>query len=261
MRPAPNHHAFTLIELLVVISIIAILAGMLIPTVSIVLGKARQMACGRNQSQVVLAMIAYGGDNDGAWPLFYAKTDGTNAGRTTTGNPPTAPAGTDVTVTAIASQEFLASWSGGDLTRQLFRCASNKEVSPAVDANPGLADADGTAARWSSAMVSAFAYDWSVPSGAKSMRVVLCDRPGAEGSSHGRAINAVFADGHLATLSVQRKTPTGTATLGSDGNASTVTALNPDGGDTPVDGVFDGDGDGTTTGLGGRGSRTRAWAR
>jgi prepilin-type N-terminal cleavage/methylation domain-containing protein/prepilin-type processing-associated H-X9-DG protein len=262
MRPSPHHHAFTLIELLVVISIIAILAGMLIPTVSIVLAKARQMACGRSQSQVVVAMMAYSGEHDGAWPMLYAKADGTNAGRATTGNPPAAPAGTDATVSAIASQELLASWSDGDLTRLVFRCAAFKDVCPATEADLGLAGSGSTAATWISPQVSAFAYDWSVPSNAKSVRVVLCDRPGADGSTHGRSINAVYADGHLGTLTVQRSAPTGTATMASDGNASTISAVNADAGDTPaVDGVFDGNGDGSLTGLGGRGSRSRSWAR
>ncbi|MBN8526295.1 MAG: type II secretion system protein [Planctomycetes bacterium] len=261
MRPASIRSAFTLIELLVVISIIAILAGMLIPTVSIVLAKARQMACGKSQSQIVLAMIAYGTESDGAWPLYYAKADGTNAGRTTSGNPPAAPAGSDQTSTAIASQEMLASWSDGELTRQLFRCAAAKEIVPIEEANPGLASGDGTPARWISATVSAFAYDWSTPSGAKSMRVVLCDRPGRDGSPHGRNLNAVYADGHLGLLQVLRKSPTGTATVGSDGVASAISAVNADLADATPDGVYDGDGDGAGSAAGGRGSRTRAWAR
>lgn len=61
---------FTLIELLVVISIIALLVGILLPS----LGKARESAmlvsCSSNQRQVVLAATAYCDDNKEWYPVF-----------------------------------------------------------------------------------------------------------------------------------------------------------------------------------------------
>ncbi len=260
MRPTSPSHAFTLIELLVVISIIAVLAGMLIPAVSLVMAKAKQMACGNNQKQIALGAMAYAGENDGAWPVWYAKADGSNAGKTT-GNPPAAPAGTDATATTGASFELLVAWSDGEIPRQSFACKATPQVIPSADYNPGLVAYDGTPARWLSPAQLSYAYDWSVPGSPKSTRVVLTDRPTAEGSPHGRTINAVFGDGHLGTLTLLRTAPTGGATIATDGNAATASAVNADAGGSPVDGVFDGNGDGTTMGAGGLGSRTRAWVR
>ncbi len=60
--------AFTLIELLVVVSIIAILAAMLLPAISLVRQSAREMRCSSNLRQCGIAALAWANDNDGALP-------------------------------------------------------------------------------------------------------------------------------------------------------------------------------------------------
>lgn len=68
MYRTPRSHAFSLIELLVVISVIAVLAAMLIPAVSLVRAHANQLLCMSNQRQLGLALLTYAGDNDSLIP-------------------------------------------------------------------------------------------------------------------------------------------------------------------------------------------------
>ncbi len=63
-----NNRGFTLIELLVVIAIIAILAGMLLPSLARAKEKARRISCVSNVKQISMAMMMYVDDNNSSYP-------------------------------------------------------------------------------------------------------------------------------------------------------------------------------------------------
>ena len=63
---------FTLIELLVLVSIIAILASMLLPSLSKARYKAKEAACLSNMKQCHLSAIIYAKDNSGNTPFVTA---------------------------------------------------------------------------------------------------------------------------------------------------------------------------------------------
>ncbi len=64
---AGSKKAFTLVELLVVIAVIALLMGILMPALTAARAQGRQIVCGSNIRQLVLANIGYAGENDGSY--------------------------------------------------------------------------------------------------------------------------------------------------------------------------------------------------
>ncbi len=72
-----NRQGFSLIELLVVVSIIAILAAIILPSLKLVREAAQSNKCINNLRQLQTANIAYSGNNDGYYvPAYYTNGAG-----------------------------------------------------------------------------------------------------------------------------------------------------------------------------------------
>jgi prepilin-type processing-associated H-X9-DG protein/prepilin-type N-terminal cleavage/methylation domain-containing protein len=76
-KAAPNLSVcgFTLVELLVVVGVIAILAGLLLPSLSQAKGKAHSTACLNNQKQLALAFLLYVDDFEDNLPYNLGETE------------------------------------------------------------------------------------------------------------------------------------------------------------------------------------------
>ena len=80
--PRRTRRAFTLVELLVVIGIIAALIGILLPVLSGVQARGRDLKCQSNIRQFLLAFQGYAAENKGSMPygLYYVPENPANYG-------------------------------------------------------------------------------------------------------------------------------------------------------------------------------------
>jgi prepilin-type N-terminal cleavage/methylation domain-containing protein len=243
---------FSLIELVVVMVLSGLIALLHLPMMlQIHSHYDRTVYCGNHLRQVALVMCAYANDEDQQWPVLPC---------TRTGLVNRDPALIDARATAMATFEFIAEYSGGDLTPKLFRCHSGGMT---VSLKPAALQMDHPQGSPISSPWAALppldqpqmAYDWTAPKTAQSNRVVLACRPTtANTTHHKKKVSAVYADGHAGTLTLGSP-GAGRRTTACDGSAFTLTALNKD---AANDDIFGDDG---TPAAAGAGSPTLAWVR
>jgi prepilin-type N-terminal cleavage/methylation domain-containing protein/prepilin-type processing-associated H-X9-DG protein len=271
-RPATTvRHGFTLIELLVVISIIAILASLLLPAIGMVREAARKSKCANNQHQIILAMLVYANENDSLWPVRPTKSDGSPdpAGTTTSGP-------SDALSTTVGTFEYVAASTGKEMSTTLFACPSSPQFRPTAQLNAQIDFSTASQlSNWAAAVhdvvtssqIPGYAYDWSVPSNANSLRVVMSDR-GCGMLAHKNQIMACFGDGHVAplarTVNTSGYVAGGGTTLSLDGTFYVVlnpAAQGPSGTLSDADNIFDNANDSASMNILGLGSTTRSWVR
>lgn len=132
MKRNVHRVGFTLVELLVVIGIIALLAGLLLPSLNRAQESARRVKCAGNLRQIGAGLIAYGGDSSGHFPRTFfdpTATAGlifTNSGRQSDDpfqNMPSAASETSTGVNNVPAAVFLL-LRKGILTPEIFVCPS-----------------------------------------------------------------------------------------------------------------------------------------
>lgn len=227
MRSLPHHQrsGFTLIELLVVISIIAILAGMLLPVIGMVREMARQQNCGKNQSQVMGALVAYSTSEEVAWP------DPRGTAMAAWKLPaPTAGVGGNVVTKADAPKytaggfELLAATQ--TLPHAIFKCPSAASGGPdkLLKASINRITLDWG---WLGVNKVSYGFDWASPSDPSASRVILADR---DLVNHKDTVMACFGDAHVKKLKVDTGLTVDTATVceGAITASPTKAVVNPD---------------------------------
>jgi hypothetical protein len=226
---------------------------------------SRSTTCANNQRQIILSAMVYANDNNQLWPCRPTDAQG---------NATTDPTRIDGFCTAAASLEMLMV-RNTDLPLKIFLCPSNtgtfNYLSPPYD---NLMAYDHGVSQWGrnhwpatagGPGAMAYAYDWSAPSSASAVRVMMTDR-GNLSCAHKQYIMVAAGDGHVVKIAIApatQRTLNDLVTLDLNGTGETASFPAKDSSPTPTDqdDVYDDHGDDGAMNRPGLGSSTRCWVR
>ena len=230
-------------HVLVVALIVVVLVGLLLPVIGTTRdGDFRRAQCGKNQSQLLGALVAFTTSEEvSAW---------------IPGNLPIDPQATGAyrgrLVTTKLFERVAASQS---IPNALFKCPYSARGGPERALKPNPAD---PASAWGlgTGHLISYALDWAAPADPSSERPVIADR---DPTAHKGSILVAFGDAHVKTLKLVPATMRVAGALVTDGPDGQPVAAST--GNLPGDDVYSADGDDGEPLNPGKGDPLRAWVK
>lgn len=209
---------------------------------------AKDSKCGKHQSQILGAMMAYAISEDTAWP--------DPRGRTSEWKLPAGPIITALDGAKYTAGAFELLSASQSIPNSLFECPSANWGGPArnVKASPNHADV-----HWgwhpNNGVAVSYAFDWASPPDPSSDRVILADR---ELKTHRDFVMVAFGDAHVKKLKlveVKRAVGALITESGLSSSSDIGTGVQPD------DDIFSAEGDAGDPLTPGKGDPLRAWVK
>ncbi len=204
----PKKSAWRWPQLIAVLVIVVVLIGMLLPVLHTSAdGPRRSSQCGKNQSQLWGALIAYATSEEVAypWPINHVPETVTDAR----------------SARVVTAQMFGVLSHSQSLPLGLLSCPfSHLSKMPIfIGARPPIS--------WGIDSNSAFyALDWSAPSETGSSRIIMADR---DPTAHQNAVMAAYGDTHVAKIKLSQAVPQRAGdvliTEGADGKSISVSSV------------------------------------
>jgi prepilin-type N-terminal cleavage/methylation domain-containing protein len=179
-RRAASRGGFTLIELLVVIAIIAILAGLLLPTLGRAKEKGRSIACVNNLKQLGVALNLYADENDGKLPTAEQVP-----------SMPLDPANPLPRICDLLAPHLGYATNALPKVMTVFRCPKD---------NVGRFEQNGSSYEWNSWYNGRPAHNPRTSQNPVSDALLMYDYENFHGASTNGTKNVLFADYHVAKL-------------------------------------------------------------
>jgi hypothetical protein len=247
--PAPPRSGWNWGGCLVLVVILAVLVGLLLPVMNgFQKGLPPQSMCGKNQSQILGAMVAYAASEETAWP----DPRGTMAAWKLPAGP--IMTALDAAKYTAGALELLA--VSQSIPNGLFKCPSTSWGGPSKKVKASLSE---TTVQWgwdpTASVAVSYGFDWASPADPSSQRVILADR---DPKNHNLAVMAVYGDAHVKKLKlveVERGTGVLVTESGLTSSRKTGTGVQPD------DDIFSNEGDAGDSLTPGKGDPLRAWVK